>query len=223
MFANGENDKVRFKVQMFGFSGEYADNNVWLHCVVRVCGDDCEKVILWAKNSSGVKAGAYWSYLNLYLKDCGMRRRRATDNLDNMPTRYTDIAVVTSPRIMVTDEIDVEIEEVQELKPFIEGKWRLNPHGTNHLFRIGRRHRCLRFVCDFGNCSRRHLGRCPYDSPKVKSKRVLSIQPIEPIILEPTTRAWSEWYTTEKSERQRWYCFQRLPANVRSEKVHLKS
>ena len=51
-----------------------------------------------------------------------MRRRRATDNLDNMPTRYTDIAVVTSPRIMVTDEIDVEIEEVQELKPFIEGK-----------------------------------------------------------------------------------------------------
>lgn len=44
MFANGQNDKVRFKVQMFGFNGEYADNNVWLHCVVRVCGDDCEKV-----------------------------------------------------------------------------------------------------------------------------------------------------------------------------------
>jgi hypothetical protein len=95
MFANGQNDKVRFKVQMFGFNGEYADNNVWLHCVVRVCGDDCEK-------------------------DCGMRRRRATDNIDDMPTRYTDIAVVTSPRIMVTDEIDVEIEEVEELKPFIE-------------------------------------------------------------------------------------------------------
>ena len=56
------------------------------------------------------------------IKDCGMRRRRATDNIDDMPTRYTDIAVVTSPRIMVTDEIDVEIEEVEELKPFIEGE-----------------------------------------------------------------------------------------------------
>jgi hypothetical protein len=49
-----------------------------------------------------------------------MRRRRATDNIDDMPTTYTDIAVVTSPRIMVTDERDVEIEEVEELKPFIE-------------------------------------------------------------------------------------------------------
>lgn len=95
MFTNGENDKVRFKVQMFGFSGDYADSNVWLHCVVRVCGDDCNK-------------------------DCGMRRRRASEKIDDMPTRYTDIAVVTSPRIMVTDEVDVEIEEITELKPFIE-------------------------------------------------------------------------------------------------------
>ena len=64
-----------------------------------------------------------------------MRRRRATDNLDNMPTRYTDIAVVTSPRIMVTDEIDVEIEEVQELKPFIEGKTaRVSPSVLKGLF-----------------------------------------------------------------------------------------
>ena len=52
-----------------------------------------------------------------------MRRRRASENIDDMPTRYTDIAVVTSPRIMVTEEIDVEIEEVEELKPFIEGSF----------------------------------------------------------------------------------------------------
>ena len=98
---------------MFGFNGEYADNNVWLHCVVRVCGNDCEKVVpLWSIESR---------ILFNSIKDCGMRRRRATDNIDDMPTRYTDIAVVTSPRIMVTEEIDVEIEEVEELKPFIEG------------------------------------------------------------------------------------------------------
>ena len=52
-----------------------------------------------------------------------MRKRRGAENLDDMPTRYTDIAVVTSPRIMVTEEIDVEIEEVEELKPFIEGSF----------------------------------------------------------------------------------------------------
>ena len=50
-----------------------------------------------------------------------MRRRRASENIEDMPTRYTDIAVVTSPRITVTDEVDVEIEEITELKPFIEG------------------------------------------------------------------------------------------------------
>ena len=52
-----------------------------------------------------------------------MRKRRGAENIDDMPTRYTDIAVVTSPRIMVTEEIDVEIEEVEELKPFIEGSF----------------------------------------------------------------------------------------------------
>lgn len=96
VFTNGENDKVRFKVQMFGFKGE---NNgaVWLHCVVRVCGDNCNK-------------------------EChnGIGKRSADD--DNLPTSYTDIAVVTSPKFLITEEKpNGQIEEtLLELKPFIE-------------------------------------------------------------------------------------------------------
>ena len=33
---------------MFGFKGQ-DEGNVWLHCVVRVCGEDCEKVSLLQK------------------------------------------------------------------------------------------------------------------------------------------------------------------------------
>lgn len=91
-YANGENDKVQFKVQMFGFKGENSGNNVWLHCVVRVCGDNCEK-------------------------DCSFRKRRS--DLEN-PSSYTDIAVVTSPKISIAADIEVEVEEIMELKPFIE-------------------------------------------------------------------------------------------------------
>jgi len=93
VYANGENDKVRFKVQMFGFKGQ-DEGNVWLHCVVRVCGDQCEK-------------------------QCqGGRYARDTDA---MPTTYSDIAVVTSPKIQITDErIEIVESTLLELKPFIE-------------------------------------------------------------------------------------------------------
>lgn len=93
IFANGENDKVRFKVQMFGFKGQ-DEGNVWLHCVVRVCGDNCEK---------SCNGGRY--------------ARQA----EELPTSYSDIAVVTSPKISITDaEIEIVENTLFELKPFIE-------------------------------------------------------------------------------------------------------
>ena len=40
-----------------------------------------------------------------------------------MPTTYSDIAVVTSPKIQITDEkIEIVESTLLELKPFIEGK-----------------------------------------------------------------------------------------------------
>jgi hypothetical protein len=93
VYANGENDKVRFKVQMFGFKGQ-DEGNVWLHCVVRVCGDQCEKQCQGGR----------------YARDTGA-----------MPTTYSDIAVVTSPKIQITDErIEIVESTLLELKPFIE-------------------------------------------------------------------------------------------------------
>ena len=39
-----------------------------------------------------------------------------------MPTTYSDIAVVTSPKIQITDErIEIVESTLLELKPFIEG------------------------------------------------------------------------------------------------------
>ena len=39
-----------------------------------------------------------------------------------MPTSYSDIAVVTSPKIQITDErIEIVESTLLELKPFIEG------------------------------------------------------------------------------------------------------
>lgn len=43
VFYNGDKDKVQFKVQMFGFRSERT--SVYLHCVVRVCGQNCKKVL----------------------------------------------------------------------------------------------------------------------------------------------------------------------------------
>lgn len=89
IFYNGDNDKVQFKVQMFGFRS--GSPSVYLHCVVRVCGQNCKK-------------------------NCGVRKR-STDDAD---PSYTDIAVVTSPEIIIYESDEVQVEEIKELQPYID-------------------------------------------------------------------------------------------------------
>lgn len=88
-YSNGDSDKVQLKVQMFGFRGDAPE--VYLHCVVRVCGQDCKK-------------------------SCDSRRRRSVDE----ESRYTDIAVVTSPKILIFESDDVQVEQIEELAPYID-------------------------------------------------------------------------------------------------------
>jgi hypothetical protein len=89
VFYNGDNDKVQFKVQMFGFRS--GAPSVYLHCVVRVCGQNCRQ-------------------------NCGVRKR-STDEVDD---RHTDIAVVTSPEIIIYESDEVHVEEIKELQPYID-------------------------------------------------------------------------------------------------------
>ena len=52
-----------------------------------------------------------------------------------MPTSYSDIAVVTSPKIQITDErIEIVESTLLELKPFIEG---MNSHSTTSFILDG--------------------------------------------------------------------------------------
>jgi len=90
VFYNGDKDKVQFKVQMFGFRSE--SPSVYLHCVVRVCGKNCKK-------------------------SCGTRKR-STDEVGE--ERHSDIAVVTSPEIIIYESDEVEVEEIKELQPYID-------------------------------------------------------------------------------------------------------
>lgn len=87
-YSNGDSDKVQLKVQMFGFRGDAPE--VYLHCVVRVCGNDCKKT-------------------------CD-RRRRSVDE----ERGYSDIAVVTSPKILLFESDDVQVEQIEELAPYID-------------------------------------------------------------------------------------------------------
>ena len=49
-----------------------------------------------------------------------------------MPTSYSDIAVVTSPKIQITDErIEIVESTLLELKPFIEG---MNSHYYDEFY-----------------------------------------------------------------------------------------
>ena len=42
-------------------------------------------------------------------------------------SRYTDIAVVTSPKILIFESDDVQVEQIEELAPYIDGNiWILN-------------------------------------------------------------------------------------------------
>jgi len=91
--SNGEGDKVQFKVQMFGFKSETP--SVYLHCVVRVCGANCEK-------------------------SCANMRKRSVENGEE---RYSDIAVVTSPKITIFESDEVQVEEIVELKPYIDDQF----------------------------------------------------------------------------------------------------
>ncbi|CBY22978.1 unnamed protein product [Oikopleura dioica] len=88
---NGDKEKVQFKVQMFGFKGNNPE--VYLHCVVRVCGQNCEK-------------------------QCGRTRRGAAD--ENM---YSDIAVVSSVKIIIDERDEVQVEQIAEIEPFIHTKF----------------------------------------------------------------------------------------------------
>lgn len=36
-------------------------------------------------------------------------------------SRYTDIAVVTSPKILIFESDDVQVEQIEELAPYIDG------------------------------------------------------------------------------------------------------
>lgn len=41
MYSNGNDRTVRYKMQMFSFA-QYPSANIHVHCVVRVCGEECE-------------------------------------------------------------------------------------------------------------------------------------------------------------------------------------
>lgn len=41
MFSNGNDRTVRYKMQMFSFA-QYPNANIHVHCVVRICGEECE-------------------------------------------------------------------------------------------------------------------------------------------------------------------------------------
>ena len=45
-------------------------------------------------------------------------RKRSVENGDE---RYSDIAVVTSPKITIFESDEVQVEEIVELKPYIDG------------------------------------------------------------------------------------------------------
>ena len=46
-------------------------------------------------------------------------RKRSTDEAED---RHSDIAVVTSPEIIIFESDTVQVEEIQELQPYIDGK-----------------------------------------------------------------------------------------------------
>lgn len=91
ILSNGENKKVHIKVQMFGFKDQQEQQEVWLHCVVRVCGEGTCR------------------------QQCGGLAKRSTAEQGE----FSDIAVVTSPKIRITDQDAVEVDVLPEMKELI--------------------------------------------------------------------------------------------------------
>ena len=67
----------------------------------------------------------YRIFVDNLFQNCNHIGKRSVDDVDKLPTSYTDIAVVTSPEFLITEEIvDGQVEEtLLELKPFIEGEY----------------------------------------------------------------------------------------------------
>ena len=116
-----------------------------------------------------------------------------------MPTTYSDIAVVTSPKIQITDErIEIVESTLLELKPFIEGMYSngalIGPYEwltifntksdeeccvlstfclfiySLNIFRFNQRSSNLRSICYPCYCDCSHLCCCCHDPQEIKSK-----------------------------------------------------
>lgn len=75
MYSNGNDRRVRYKFQMFGFKN-FPNANIHIHCVVRVCGDECEP-------------------------QCGAKRKRRAIEESETLIEQEELAIITSTAIKV--------------------------------------------------------------------------------------------------------------------------
>lgn len=88
MYSNGDDRRVRFKMQMFSFI-HYPEANIHLHCVVRICGESCEP-------TCGPKSSS--------------RTRRAIPDFEET-SASSELAIITSTAIKVTRPGEVGQQE----------------------------------------------------------------------------------------------------------------